>query len=76
MTPYEIQLLIHCHTIAYPAHDWPCAETPLLHETLTHFKMNGLIDDQYKTTERGALHINTLCETPWPVQKWVVPERN
>jgi hypothetical protein len=61
--------------MAEPELSWPVPKSPLLDQTIAGFVTNGLIYANLKTTERGAMHIDTLCTTPWPVQKWVVPDR-
>ena len=71
MTPYEIRLLIHFHTTPAP---YKHTDAPIYQPTIDSFVANGLIkkdDDSYQTTERGAAHIEQLCATPWPVQRWV-----
>ena len=71
MTPYEIRLLIHFHTTPSP---YEGSDAPIYQPTIDSFIANGLIeecDGSYQTTDRGAAHIEQLCATPWPIQKWV-----
>ena len=71
MTPYEIKLLIHFHTT--PAMPDSIA-APIYQPTVDSFIENGLIEEAdglYQTTERGAAHVEQLCTTPWPGQRWV-----
>jgi len=71
MTPYEIRLLIHYHTTPAP---YEGASAPIYQPTVDSFVENNLIekvDGSYQTTDRGAAHIEQLCATPWPVQRWV-----
>jgi hypothetical protein len=76
MTPYEIIMLIEI----YVGPQEPTApDSPLKRQTLERFQQHGLIEGAsdcergYRATERTKVYIDALCETPWPVQKWVMP---
>ena len=72
MTPNDIEILIHCYVSPVPH---PRIEAPAVIDTLVMLENEGLIEnteeDVYCTTEKGRAHIETLCKTPWPIQKWV-----
>lgn len=76
MTPNSIEILIHCHTT--PAKH-PRFDAPAVRETFEFFEQHGLIErnqnerykDGYKTTDRGAAHIEQLCNLPLPINAWV-----
>lgn len=74
MTPNAIEVLIHCHVCPLPH---PRKDAPAVAEELQSFLKNGLIEPEpgspggYRTTERGAAHIEQLCRTAWPVRVWV-----
>ena len=75
MTPNSIEVLIHCHC---SPKEHPRANTSAVQDALKELETNGLIvrtdesdrnvyDGQYKTTERGAAHIEQLCQLSYPV---------
>ena len=72
MTPNDIEILIHCHVLPTPH---PRIDVPAVSDSLTMLERAGLIEKTeaggYETTARGRAHIATLCQTPWPVMKWV-----
>lgn len=72
MTPNDIEILLHCHTCP-DRH--PRMEAPGVRSTFQSLEINGLIEEHkdgyFVTTGRGKAHVETLCTTPWPVQKWV-----
>jgi len=76
LTPQQIALLMKCHFSS------PGAEADAETSNITERALldNGLIEpDNYGTnryfipTEKGRVHIENLCQTPLPVQKWTVP---
>jgi len=74
MTPNDIEILIHCHVS--PAQH-PRYGSPAVGQSLHTLEKNGLIEryaedkGSYITTDRGRAHVNVLCLTPWPKQRWV-----
>jgi DNA-binding PadR family transcriptional regulator len=79
MTPNSIEVLIHCHC---SPRQHPRFDAPAIKDALSDLEANGLIvkttsadrnvydDGTYKTTDRGAAHIEQLCQTPYPVELW------
>ena len=68
MTPHEINVLLHIHTMAEPFS--PDSES--YRSSISIFTMKGLIyktdsGSGYQTTETGETMVNMLCETPYPV---------
>lgn len=73
MTPNDIEILIHCHVSPSPHSR---IDAPAVAGSLASLEVNGLIQKidthgGYRATARGRAHIETLCKTPWPTQKWV-----
>lgn len=72
MTPNAIEILIHCHVSPTPH---PRKSAPAVADELRSLEANGLIEPleagAYRTTARGAAHIEQLCQTPWPVLAWL-----
>ena len=72
MTPNAIEILIHCHVcpLPHPRRDEVAEE-------LASLLANQLIEDEpgspggYRTTLRGRLHVQQLCNTAWPVSVFV-----
>ena len=74
MTPNAIEILLHCHVCPLPH---PLRDAPAVAEELASFLANRLIEDEpgspgcYRTTLRGRLHVQQLCNTPWPVSVFI-----
>ena len=76
MTPNGIEILIHCHVSAAPH---PRLGAPAVSEELFSLEANGLIERcatltgaaTWKTTAKGAAHVEQLCRTAWPTQAWI-----
>ena len=74
MTPNAIEILLHCHVCPLPH---PLREAPAVASEIQSFLANGMIEDEpgspggYRTTDRGRLHVQQLCNTPWPKQAWI-----
>ena len=70
MTPNDIEILIHCYV------------SPSIHPRYESnktvfggFIADGLIVDKgdgiYQTTEKGACHVEQLCNLPLPVKEFI-----
>jgi hypothetical protein len=76
MTPAQIELLLHCHTIGAPP---PRLEVPHTQEMLVHFVGSNILRehderrDQWVTTERGDALVKMLCATPYPIAAFIDP---
>ena len=72
MTPNDIEFLIHCH-VSPRVHER--IESNAIQETIEYFLEDGLIiphdNNLYYTTEKGAAHVNQLCNLPLPKQVFV-----
>ena len=74
MTPNALEILLHCHVRQQPH---PRRDEPEVAEELASFLANRLIEDEpgipgcYRTTLRGRLHVQQLCNTPWPVSVFI-----
>lgn len=53
---------------------------PILPGTLQDFVSGGLLREtpdgprKYEPTEALGIWVNGLCNVPWPVQRWVLPD--
>lgn len=75
MTPYEIVMLLHCHTTPNPDESWPYKHTKLRDDTIDWFKNQELIHaHSLQTTAKGDALVRGLCQVPMPVQVWVIPD--
>lgn len=73
MTPNDIEVLIHCHTVP-SVH--PRITAPAVREALKTFVIENMIykvkgHEYYTTTLRGRVHISQLCNLEFPQQAWV-----
>ena len=72
MTPNDIEILIHCHVSPTPH---PREGDSAVRESLNNFVWHELIridiNGIYRTTERGAAHLEQLCDMPLPRNAWV-----
>lgn len=74
MTPNDIEILIHCH-VCPSVH--PRISAPAVNESITQFCIEGIlaVDDEklgtFKTTDKGAALMRSLCDTPYPKQAWI-----
>ena len=84
MTPLDIELLLHYHCRAC---DFERLDAPAVRESLDHFLREGILRSRseadgaaypasYIVTEKGFVLVQALCATPYPVQRWVMPERD
>lgn len=71
MTPNDIEILIHCHVC-------PAPHPRIAHNgnVITKFIQLGLIEEAdkrncYRTTSRGAAHVEQLCNLALPTQAWI-----
>ena len=71
LTANDIQVLMYYHAMT---DDHPNIDEGWVKVSLERLASRGLIEsnkDEYTTTERGAVHVKTLCETELPVQRWI-----
>lgn len=71
MTPSDLELLIHCHTVS-SVH--PRADAPAIKEGLRKLLHHGMIKQiagEYNTTARGKAHVEQLCALPFPVPAYI-----
>lgn len=77
MTPYEINILLHYYATST---DYEGCGEPILHQTITEFCKNGLLqastdhrdDRNYTITDRGKAYCNALTAIPLPIQTWTI----
>jgi len=76
-TPNNIEVLLHCHC-TNEVH--PRIDAPAVIDALAFLYERELIimpnrDSQiYRTTKKGAFHVQALCNLPLPVSQWVTPQ--
>ena len=73
MTPNQIEVLIHCHGSSCKH---PRIDAPAVQQAISYLERHDLVEkiggeEYYHTTKKGCAHMEVLCSTPWPVQKWV-----
>lgn len=70
MTPNAIEILLHCHVCPLPH---PRIDDPEVQGEIQSLLANHLIEEKlgspggFRTTLRGRLHVQQLCNTSWPV---------
>lgn len=81
MTPNDIEVLIHFHCS-------PCRHpndaAPAVRESIEMMIENGLLERdtkpdepmRFKTTSRGAAHLDQLCNVPFPRRGWIFADGN
>lgn len=79
MTPLELSILIHYRGCANDFRDGDFS-SPSVRSVIDYFcGPLGLLEGtysnnaNYKLTERGRVFVDALCETPLPIQTWVMP---
>lgn len=80
MSPLEIEIILHYH-ISGVDHDRMTA--PAVVDAIRRFMAAGLMQPKtgsqhkrsYELTDGGRMLVDALCSVPFPVQKWVMPER-
>lgn len=80
MTPLELSILIHYRGCANDFRDGDFS-APAVREAINTFRddlllleaTDGLTRAGYRLTQRGHVFVDALCETPLPVQSWVMP---
>jgi hypothetical protein len=75
MTPNDIEVLLHCHCSLEPH---PRNHAPAVEAALGMFIRQGIIEcgskkDTFNVTERGAVLVQMLCDTPFPITNWTDP---
>lgn len=73
--PITISFMLNCHFSTNPEealgeNHW---NSPAGKETRAWLKVYGLIDENNRSTNRGAAWVNMMCQTPLPIEKWVDP---
>ena len=73
MTPNSIEILLHCYVSPSPHPRENASEVSV---AFSQLEAEGLItfDDgggYWKTTQRGAAHVQQLCALPFPEMAWV-----
>ena len=78
MTPYEIEILLHCYAKSGPFSDSGIDDTArAFPDALSNLEMNKLIATSsntscgWVTTFRGNAHVMQLCHLRLPTQVWV-----
>lgn len=77
MTPNDIEVLLHCHVCPNPH---PRKGAPAVDEAIDMLLRRGMIThsvggEYYTTTEGGRMLVDALCNTPFPIKAWVMPEK-
>ncbi|WP_333793337.1 hypothetical protein [Hyphomicrobium sp.] len=78
ISPLTIQVLIECVCSDKPGSNIPESvwRDPEAHYARSLLRCHGLIDGpDYHATARGKAWLSFICQTPLPVQEWVLPER-
>lgn len=83
MTPLHVKILLHYYATSsrvYAADNRAHATASATVEYKSELCQWGLIEPtdmaseaDYKITERGTVLVKAICNTPLPVQKWVMP---
>lgn len=72
-TPLGVTLLMEAHYSPEPLGNGSPADLKIIE----HLLKNGLIErvdtGYYRTTDKGAFHVEALCQLPFPVAKWETP---
>jgi hypothetical protein len=84
-TPLEISIALwyRCRVGDYGKGTGDCNYTaPAVKETFKRFVDAGLLglspagsDAVYYGTDALGVYVDALCDVPWPVQKWVIPDK-
>lgn len=76
MTPLDLNVLIECCTSVEPGCNWYPEhwDSWAAQVTRTEFRLQGVIDDNNKATEKGKAWLEFICQTPMPIQEWKLPE--
>lgn len=76
MTPFELTILIHYYGSVNDFRDGDFS-APILEHVFKAMIVSGLLavgeETKYRITEKGWAFVEALCNTPLPVQKWVMP---
>lgn len=75
--PFTIEMMIACYCSPEPdaflgSSRW---NSPAAIKTLAWLKENSLVTPDNRATARGEAWMLHICNTPLPVSKWVLPER-
>ena len=80
MTPLHIDILLHYYTRPGDYRDGDFS-APAVKEYVGWLAGNDLISsahckvEKYEITDRGRALVDAICDTPLPINKWVVPAR-
>lgn len=78
VSPLAVQIMIECHCSAEPGINfqrdvWLSHAGERVREWLV---AEGLIEPcKFRATPRGSAWVKFLCQTPLPMQTWVLPDR-
>lgn len=78
VSPLAVQIMIECHLSADPGINfhrdvWLSHAAERVRERLV---AEGLIEPcKFTATARGSAWVNFICQTPLPMQTWVLPDR-
>ena len=70
MTPNDIEILIHCYVSPskHPRYEYNKEVfAGMIADGLIVYKDEGI----YQTTEKGAMHVQQLCDLPLPIKQFV-----
>ena len=75
--PITIEFMLVCYFSAEPAQYFEDMRWNSIagNETREFLLREGLVDENYKATERGEAWVKYICATPLPEQCWRLPER-
>ena len=67
-SPFDIRLILACDTSPEPQQQFTAREWNREYARLARdqFRADGLIDDNNRTTSKGALWADAICKTPFP----------
>jgi hypothetical protein len=76
--PIDIDFMIACYCSAEPWQNlgmrrWDSSAGKETRDWLQH---EGLVDANYRPTDRGKAWVHFICATPLPRMKWTMPDRD
>lgn len=71
MTPNDIEILIHCHVSPMPHPRYNDNRGVFDRLVRDELIIGNFENTSYRTTNKGAAHIQQLCTLPYPKQAWV-----
>jgi hypothetical protein len=74
MTPVALSVILHYH---YQTCPHPEYGSKSVNSTIKAFVADGILmiigEDEFRTTERGSVFVEMLCDTPFPIESWKDP---